>query len=276
MKQIIVLLSIIVFAVSSASGQQKEISSIWNPDEKQIDGLASDWVLPPLFKTEKISFSVSNNENYFYLLIQSPDQTVQQKIMRSGMTVNISSKEGKKKKVQLMFPLKSNALDNKERLTPDPEGNVKLVDQRAMMRQKFIERCTEMRIRGIKAVKGQIPINNEYDILVAINWEGENLLTYELQIPIDELVSEAPLTDLASYELDIKIQVHSIPQPERSSTDVSSGGGRGGRGGGGGRSGGSMRGGGSRPAGTQQGGAGTAMFTPDIFKSKITLAGSEK
>jgi hypothetical protein len=222
------------------------------------------------YNDDKISYSVSNDNEYLYLVIQTISQSVQQKIMRSGMTVSFSSKNPKKKNVHVYFPLKADAVSNTERLRPDPEGNKTIADQRAYMRAHILEQFTEMRVKGIKSIKGKIPVLNDYGILAAINWEGEKLLTYEIQLPINELFITDPLNNQYPGELELKIYVNPLPQPDKAGAgNMSSGSGRGRRGGGR-----SMSGGGAPPA-EMRGGDRSAMFTADMYKAIIAIGKSK-
>ena len=129
-----------------------------------------------------------------------------------------------------------------------------------------------MKVKGIKSLKGKIPVLNDYGVLAAIKWEGEKLLTYEIQLPIKELFITDPIKDQDQSELELKIYVNPMPQPDKA------GGGNMSSGSGGGRRGGdrSMSGGGrgAPPAG-MRGEDRSAMFTADIFKSKIALSKSK-
>ncbi len=263
---------ILVFALISfsSSAQSDIISSDFCMEAKIIDGATNDWVAPMQYNDNKISYSVSNDNENLYLVIQTISQSVQQKIMRSGMTVSFSSKSPKKKNVHVYFPLKADAVSNTERLRPDPEGNNSITDQRAYMRDHILEQFTEMKVKGIKSIKGKIPVLNDYGVLAAINWEGEKLLTYEIQLPIKELFITDPLKDQDPVELELKILVSPLPQPDNAGAgNMSSGSGGGRRGGGR-----SMSGGGAPPSG-MRGGDRSAMFTADVFTSKIALSKSK-
>ncbi len=263
---------ILGFALISffSSAQSNMISSDFSSEAKIIDGAANDWHTPMQYNDDKISYSVSNDNDNLYLVIQTISQSVQQKIMRSGMTVSFSSKSSKKKNVHIYFPLKADAVSNTERLRPDPEGNRTITDQRANMRVNILEQFTEMKVKGIKAIKGEIPIINDYGVLAAINWEGEKILTYEIQLPIEELFITDPAKDQDPGELELKIYVNPLPQPDNARNGNMSSGSGGGRSGGGR----SMGGGGAPPSGAR-GGDRSAMFTADIFKAKIALSKSK-
>lgn len=256
-----------LFIAFQAFGQKDQITSRWITGEIVIDGAGKDWETPMLYNDDKVSFSITNDGKNVNLIIQTINRSVQQKIMRSGMTVTLSTKGKNKKKVAVFFPMKTIASANTERLSPDQQGNPPNTDQRELMRSQFIERSTEMKVRGLDAIKGVIPISNEYGIYAAINWESEKLFTYELQLPIKDLIASANPEDFPSTPITLKIQVNAMPQPDRPSGSSGRSSGGGGGGGGGGR-------GGSSPG--QAGGSRSAMFTPDTFTTKFILSHSKE
>ena len=223
-----------IFAILPLLAQDSFTATRAN-SELLIDGYSTDW--DKNFHTNeegKISFSVCNDNEYFYLCIQTFDRATQQKITRSGMTVNLSAKGEKKIKATINYPLKSGlSKADDAQVSPGQQGQ----DVRQQMRQLVLDQCLEMKTKGLFSQKGTIPSSNENGINAVIKWETEQLLTYELSLPLKELFGETFTEEDLAIPINIKIIANAIPQPQPQQTSTAGGGG-GGRGGRGGRGGG--------------------------------------
>jgi len=236
-----------------------------------IDGILSEWPLPLDLtdQDKKISYSVSNDDSNIYLCLQTYDPSIQQKLTRSGMSVQLSTSGKTKRKATVSFPLKSQLTLNIQPNNLPAEQDMQQGQRqgRTQMRQAVIERCTDMKIKGFASIDGMVPIKNDFGVCAAFQWEAELLLSYELAIPFAEFFgSEFTEADLNS-PIDIKITVMAISQPSSGGTGGSPSGGGGGRRGG--------RGGGRGGEGIPPAGQGVAdrsdIFTSTTLKHTLTL-----
>ena len=241
---------------------QDELVANRTEEEVIIDGIANEWKHKfNVGEDGKLAFAISNDSKFLYLCIQSLDRTIQQKITRSGMVVNLRSKGKNNIKATINYPLKSNlTLENNAPISigqnPGTQPN------RQEMRQQVLDRCVEMKVKGLRSQKGKVPSKNENGLNAAIKWEAEQLLSYELSIPLTELFAESHTEGDLNIPLTLKLTVNALPEPQRPSTGA--GGGRGGSRGGGGR------GGGMPPAGSGQSTQGS-MYNTTTLKQVFLL-----
>ncbi|MEZ5000264.1 MAG: hypothetical protein R2744_05055 [Bacteroidales bacterium] len=257
---------IILLAVSAGLFAQDnpQFISLANK-EVIIDGIATEWSLPLPYsdKESSISWSAMNDDHYLYICLQTIDQPLQQKMMRAGMYVMVSSGGKKKIKSTVNFPLKSSSPGQQNRPT-DGEGRI----DRLQMRQEFIESSKEMKLKGFRLTNGTVPNLSESGISAALSWEAQFLMTYELRIPLEELFGESFNRQELETALSIRIVVNPIPQPAQqgygtsdpTAISASRGGERGSRGAG-------------TPSrsGMGQGPARTELFTPTTIRGEILL-----
>lgn len=231
-----------------------------------IDGIATEWSLPFPYndKESGISWSAMNDSQYLYICVQSVDQALQQKMMRAGMYVMLSTGGKNKIKATVNFPLKSSSPGQQTRPT-DNEGRI----DRSQMRQVFIESSKEMKLKGFALTNGTVPNVSETGISAAFSWEAQFLMTYELRLPLTELFGESFNPQNLETALAIRIVVNPLPQPTQqgggtseptASSSSRGGGGRGSRGTGPPSS-----------SGMGQGQGRSEMFTPTTIKGDILL-----
>ena len=261
----LLILSVLIFCWVTVYGQKNLPESNRAAQPVIIDGILSEWPLPLDIadKGKKIRYSVSNDDTNLYLCLQTFDPSIQQKITRSGMTVQLSCSGKNKRNATISFPLKSQLMLN---IQADRRPSPQDLQQgqrggRAEMRQAVIERCTDMRVKGLASLDGMVPIKNDFGVCAAFCWEAELLLSYELAIPYAEFFGgDFTEADLET-PVDIKITIMAMPQP-------SSGGAGGSPSGGGG---GSRGGGGGMPRGGEGGADLSDMFTSTVIKHTLTL-----
>jgi hypothetical protein len=251
------LITCVCLAIIIPVFAQDEIIASKAEKEVIIDGIASEW--NQNFHTNKegkLSFAISNDNEFVFLCVQTLDRSTQQKITRSGMIVNLSSKGKNKFKANISYPLKANLVaGNNSQREPGQGGN------RQQMRKEALNNCVDMKVKGLLNQTGLLPNKNDTGLSVAINWEAEQLLTYELCIPLAELLGENyNIEDLAAIPISIKITANALPQPQSSSRGAGGGGGRGGGG----------RGGGGRPPSGGQSGQ-NDMSTTTTLKNNFFL-----
>src|SRR5258708_4834633 len=69
----------------------------WQRLPLTIDGSDKDWIkpLPYAISAEKITYSVTNDDQYLYVLLETKSPQEQQKIIQGGMTIWINTKADK-------------------------------------------------------------------------------------------------------------------------------------------------------------------------------------
>ena len=266
------------------SAQEDVSSAKWVSNKIIVDGNNVDWNEPMnLFDDQTgLLFGISNDDKNLYLCFTGKDEMKIRKMMRSGWTIELSSKEKKKKfDVTLSFPAIHNM--NKEKgegvsainKYSDFKGQVNLY------RVQF----SQVTAKGFKTKNGEIPLINPDGVNIGIGSDSIQKIIYEIGIPIKELMA---IDDIKLNEqMELKVIVNAMEKPANShsgergegrgfSNDGGGGGGRsrmgGGMGNGGGRMGGGRQGGDN--SGQSQGGSNqdkTALFEKASFTQKIKL-----
>jgi hypothetical protein len=234
-------LSFLAFiALSFSLSAQGDVSrSRWKTQDIRIDGNDKEWGKPLNFYDNGCGlwYAISNDNQNLYMVFSVSDQAKMRKLIRSGWSIELTSKEKKRKfKTMLSFPAVqmmgkgfqrgSNELENRA------EDNLMIKNYEAQMPALFL--------KGFLSGQSELKLNDHKDIQVAIGADSEQNLNYEIAIPLKDLMAE----NLIHLDELITLNVSG-----------SYGGGRPGGSGGGGRSGGS----GGRMGGGMSGGGGGRM-----------------
>jgi len=249
-----------------------------NQQSKVIDGLSDDWTseFSPINKDGKITYSVNKDDSNLYICFQTADRAIQQKMIRSGTVLQLSAKGKRKFKASISYPLKSDIADQRNTQQARPNLQAGQIPDRSMAldrRRTMLGALVNMKTRGFESANGTMN-HSISDIKTSINWDGELMLCYEIQIPLKELYGDDfSETDLLNpIQLKLTASAISSPQSGMGGQNMASGGRSGRSGGGGGRSG---RGGGMpTDGGTRSGGAGgqmSEMTVSSVYRAEILL-----
>jgi hypothetical protein len=180
-----------------------------------IDGFAKEWVTPLNYYNvdTKLFFSVSNDSVNLYLCFQSKDESNQVKINCAGMSVNLSSKGRKKIDATIVFPL----TDSKSRFAEEDllKGKTPNISE---LKNTFLLRNTNMGLLGFVTQKGVVPIGDTSTIHAAINWDANNIMTYEIAIPLKELYGPHYTKADFSKAITLTVLVNAVTQPDDESS----------------------------------------------------------
>jgi hypothetical protein len=250
-----VILFICLFQVLTLPAQ---INSRWAKQPITIDGNSSEWreVLNFYDTKTQLLYGVINDSTNLYLCLQEPDQMHQMRLMRAGLTVNLSVKGQSKHNVTIIFPIKN---QDAERTTDKEKGQRPDMSQ---LRDKFLLESTKMSIKGFATPDGVVPSHNNRGLNVAVNWDSTGRMNYEIAIPWSELIKTSFSAAELSNDISFEVAINALQPPK-----VPQGQGKGGKGG---------KGGGNRGGGGYQGGGGNynrgALFAPMSFKQKVHVA----
>ena len=93
------LVCLVFFALSFRAQAQSDVSkSRWNSGVISIDGNDKEWAKPLNFYDDKsgLFYAISNDNHNLYLVFSVSDPMKMRKLMRSGWSIELSSKEKKK------------------------------------------------------------------------------------------------------------------------------------------------------------------------------------
>lgn len=170
------------------------------PANLKIDGKAQEWgnQFQAFNKAAQIFYTLANDDNYLYLIVQTSDANIIEKIIRGGvsLTVNVSAKKKGKNTVAVTFPFYERngpgfdlALGARQSQLTDSAKNKVLTDSfvRAKNR-KLTENLKWIGLRGIKAIADTIiSIYNDNNIKVSFSLNDKLNYTCELAVPLSYL-----------------------------------------------------------------------------------------
>ena len=247
---------------------------------------------------------MANTTDYLYFAFKSSDQQNSNKILAGGITIliNPSGKKKDKNQYSFTFPVINSTIRRNFRQamramrnnngTPPDSATI------ANMRKQQLAAFKEIQVLGIKEITDStISIYNEYGIAVAMNYDSNGALVYELGIPLSLLKLDPITPKEFAYNVIVNgIQMNNNQNERRDNgpegasngnfTNPEGGGARNGGGSGfgggapGGGFGGGAPGGGAPGGGNRGGGFGGSggpggfadMFSPTDFWGKYLLA----
>lgn len=295
MKKVSLVLASLIALTIQLFAQNSDVSKArWNSKGIVIDGNDNDWIKPLNFfdSSTGLMYAISNDREGLYLIFTCNEGMKMRKIMSAGWTIELSSKEKKKKfksaitipGVQMPWLSERRPLNN---LTKKIDINPSVTDYKSGL--------SVIGAKGFQSGKSELKLNDRFGISIAIGADTLQHIIYEIAIPLNELFVENSIRFNELITLNIKVNAMERPSFSGGGGDGGGrsemGGGRsgggmsmsgmgGGMGGmGGGRSGmGGMGGGRSGIGGGMSRGSGygerTSSFDQASFKQKFVLTGN--
>lgn len=185
---------------------QQEIS-LRAPANLKIDGKTTEWSngFRAYNNSTSIFYTITNDDNNLYLVVQSTNSNVTNKIMRGGLTftINKSAKKKEKDGVSIMFPVPASndmmvmfqsmasslQTGGMNMSTADPALIMKKADSiMYVMNRQQIDKLKDIKISGIKEITDTlISIYNDEGIKARALFDNKAAFTYELAIPLKYL-----------------------------------------------------------------------------------------
>jgi hypothetical protein len=247
MKQFSLIFLVLIALTFSLSAQSDVSKARWKTQDIKVDGNDNEWAKPLNFydSGSGLLYAISNDDHNLYMVFSVNDQMKMRKIIRSGWTIELTSKEKKRKfKSSLVFPgvqlMGKGFQPGNNEMENRAEGNLMIKNYQSQM--------PALTLSGFLSGQSELKLNDHKDIQVAIGVNSEQNLIYEIAIPLKDLMPE---TLIKKDELiTLNVNVNAMTKPA----------GGGGRMGGSGMSGGGMSGGGGgRMGGGMSGGGGGRM-----------------
>jgi len=187
-------------------------ASIRAPSNIKIDGQLSEWggLLQALNPIDKLSYTISNDDENLYLTLVAPYKEACKKVLRGGLTFTVSQRTDKRRKDDpsnkaITFPIAKNQqylglFENFEEYSgyTDKTGKgkrkrdslFKLTNQKAAAFFKTVEINDKIvPLTSIQGVMGSVQFNKNMD------------LVYELSIPLKYLGLNITYTESFSYNV---------------------------------------------------------------------------
>lgn len=182
------LLALLQMAAYAQKLPNVQKDALLAPANIKIDGKANEW--PAEFKAFNkatlINYTMANNQENLYLVVQSDNRDVIGKILSGGITLIIKSrnKDQKLKPVSLTFPIiermeKSEILNMMKNKEVNQDSMLKAVNARINLNSK------EIKISGFQQLTDStLSVYNEEGIKAASAADSKRSWTYELQLPV--------------------------------------------------------------------------------------------
>jgi len=213
------LISATTLVILTSCGSSRQAAtdpgpSTWQRQPLTIDGSDKDWTkpLPYANSSEKINYSVTNDDQYLYILLETKSPQEQQKIIQGGMTVWVNTKADKSEAgaVGIGYPLDTR-IDRDRQLMqeaqPDRYKNnkpVTLEDRKDYALYGFTKDST--------GSYGYADDDNPQGVKMRMDYSNEGDLVYEAAIPLSTLYPHHnPSSSYAANSIAVGIFVEGLP-----------------------------------------------------------------
>lgn len=195
-------------SLSALSFAQEIPASSFAKNKIVIDGNAGEWNLPLKHydNTTRLFFDFENDVNHLYLCFQAKDELNEEKILRAGMKIILSSKINGKHKSVINYPLPaSKTSENNDEITSDP------LAPKTNAHAAFLAKDSLMEVKGFATQSGTISSKDTIGIHAAINWDTSKILTCEIAIPLKEMFGENYNTNDFSKDIYMEVVINAVP-----------------------------------------------------------------
>lgn len=286
MRKLYLALAGTIVLAGHVSAQSDVTRARWKSAAIAIDGNDGEWKKPLNLYDDKsgILYAIANDQKMLYLDFTVGDRMKMRKMMTSGWSVDLLSKEkGKKLKASLIFPAVK-LMDVRDRRNPG-QKNGESRDNSAVQSYEMMLRSVEL--KGFRSNRTETSLRSKDGVDIAVGQNDEQQLVCEIAIPLQELFAENTIRLNELITLEVNVNAATRPSGNGGAGREQFGGGEmggrmgGGMRGGGGRMGGGMSGfgGGGEMRGGMEGGSRggegmsdrSAMFEKASFKQKFKL-----
>jgi len=202
-KPLISTLTLILFSIIAYAQKLPpvQLSSLRAPVNIKIDGKATEWdnKFQAYNNATDIFYTLSNDDDNLYLIVQSPDNDIINRIVGGGITLTIqkSVKKTDKSGVSVTYPIAKSlifSLRGKKGVPPDTTASF-LQTTMITNNKKLNEKCTMIGVTGIIGLDSLISVYNEDGIKAANKFDLKKVYTMEIAIALKHLglsVNDAP------------------------------------------------------------------------------------
>ncbi len=188
------LLLIVIICTLTAHAQKlpnKQEVPLFAPANVKIDGKPTEWdnKFQAYNKATEIFYTIANDNDNLYLVIQATEPLIARKIIAGGVTLTISAidKARKNEKATIIYPV----FDNKNAPNIDLRTNTDdlfpleyelfIYD----LNTEFTKKSKEIKVSGINAISDtSISVYNEHKIKAMGAFDDKKQYTYELALPL--------------------------------------------------------------------------------------------
>lgn len=208
--------TILFLFVLTGSFAQEDVRGKWRTKAIRVDGVPSEWANPlRLYHAETgLFFDIQNDSSTLYFCFQSKDEATQLKINKLGMKVEIIARGKQKCKAAIEFPISG----KKDNMIEDPktigeEHNI------THLKQGFILQHANYASSGFITQNGVLPLSDTSAIRLAMNWDANNVLTYEIAIPFKEMFGTAFSLTTFTKAMILKVEINAFTKQDLRSAE---------------------------------------------------------
>jgi hypothetical protein len=190
----------------SASAQKLpnvQSAGVYAPANVKVDGKATEWdnQFQAYNKSNAIYYTMANNNDNLYLIIQATDKAALQKVIGGGFTLTITPKEKGANAVNIATPYLLGS--NRSKITQKINIQDALVEaDLPALNNVIATNFKEMHIKGIAAIPDSvISVYNEHGIKIAAQIDINKAYTCELAIPLKYISQLTGTTVTFNYNL---------------------------------------------------------------------------
>jgi len=199
--------------VSSAFAQRLpkvQAAALRAPAGVKIDGNAAEWgTLKAFNNATEIFYTMANDNNNLYLVIQAKENLVVRKILAGGITLTINPTA--KDKIKVTYPVfdQNDGAYINLRFAPEILAKTGRSDSLMALNNKKLDvKAKEIRTRGIKGVDTLISVYNTDGIKASGQFDDKLTYTYELAIPLKHLGLEVDGNAKFEYNITLNGSAH--------------------------------------------------------------------
>jgi hypothetical protein len=217
MYQKVTLVLVFIIIAMASEAQKNVLGALWKDSAVTIDGNPVDWDQPFRYydSKAKIQYSVVNDTHDLYICLKTMDDKAQMKMLRPGMEVSVDPSGKKKETCAIRYPLPNDTKLEWVQDGNEPEQQHLERPDLKRLKLDYSVADKKMKLTGFKNIPGDImSVENKYGIQVAIGWDKDDVLTYEIKIPFSTFYKESlsAVDTLKPIIIGVKINGFDVPQ----------------------------------------------------------------
>jgi hypothetical protein len=218
----LLLLAIVCYDARAQKLPNKQETGLRAPANVKIDGKATEW--GNKFQAHNdatgVFYTMANDDGYLYLVMQTSDIVIVDKIVGLGATLTIqkNGKANSKDAISITYPLNNGLIFNTSRnRVALRDTSSRTSDSLSVMYNNLLAaQCKTIGVKGIAGIDTAISVYNEDGIKGACLFNNKRVYTYELAISLKNLGLNA--ADATTFAYHLKLNGKKMPVISNSGT----------------------------------------------------------
>ncbi len=206
-------LMIVACGTSNSAQQSNSVAVLhWQHDTLSINGDDGDWIKPLTYQDEQmgLQYSITNDLDNLYIMLNSNNSNTIQRILRAGLTVYINTPGVKQASgsAAISFPTGNRVVKDGKMLNDKQE-----LLQNNRMALTNVEDYSLFGFKQIKIVENyDYGKPNKAGVELAIGINSYKELVYEVSIPLLSILSANEINTLTRNSMAIGMLIESLPE----------------------------------------------------------------